>query len=199
MRPWAPGWADVCAALRSFPRERTPWCCGSRPASQLAQRGSLANGRPRVQASEIDVHDTLLLLVDHLNGVVRIGERLSPPTPLGSGPPFLPHDHPLFYVEDAMVHGGICALCAAWARVLFATPCRPLPHLLCADCARHDSTACMAPGCRQPYLMQSKDDPARKQDNPNPQWDVPLQLIEFQPAYVQRGARPASRRPIPLA
>jgi len=39
--------------------------------------------------------------------------------------------------------------------------------------------------------MQSCEDPARIADNPNPKWSVPQQLIEFQPAYAQRGARGA--------
>ena len=45
--------------------------------------------------------------------------------------------------------------------------------------------------------MQSKDDPARRRDaqgvlNPNPKWDVPQELIEWQPAFAQRGAIGAS-------
>lgn len=41
--------------------------------------------------------------------------------------------------------------------------------------------------------MQSVHDPARKRDakgelNPNPKWDVPFELIEWQPAYAQLGA-----------
>lgn len=30
--------------------------------------------------------------------------------------------------------------------------------------------------CGEPYLMQSKDDPARLADNPSPKWDVPQQV-----------------------
>lgn len=36
---------------------------------------------------------------------------------------------------------------------------------------------------------QSVDDPARKQHNPNPKWPVPVELIEWQPVYHQRGAK----------
>lgn len=36
--------------------------------------------------------------------------------------------------------------------------------------------------------MQAAADPARRADNPKPKWAVPQQLIEFQPAYTQRGA-----------
>ena len=36
--------------------------------------------------------------------------------------------------------------------------------------------------------MHSKNDPTRLRDNPHPKWDVPLHLIEWQPAYAQQGA-----------
>jgi hypothetical protein len=39
------------------------------------------------------------------------------------------------------------------------------------------------------------DHPERRRDNPNPKWAVPVQLIEFQPAYAQRGGPPACRTP----
>lgn len=35
--------------------------------------------------------------------------------------------------------------------------------------------------------MQPVDDPGRLADNPQPKWEVPLELIEWQPAYAQRG------------
>ena len=36
--------------------------------------------------------------------------------------------------------------------------------------------------------VQPVDDPGRLADNPSPKWEVPLELIEWQPAYAQRGA-----------
>ena len=34
---------------------------------------------------------------------------------------------------------------------------------------------------------QGKDDPERLKHNPHPKWDVPVELIEWQPAYAQKG------------
>jgi hypothetical protein len=39
--------------------------------------------------------------------------------------------------------------------------------------------------------MQSVDDPARKKTNSAPKWEVPVDLIEYQPAFAQRGAQGA--------
>ena len=36
--------------------------------------------------------------------------------------------------------------------------------------------------------MQSVEDPVRKETNPNPKWEVPFELIEWQAAYTQKGA-----------
>lgn len=36
--------------------------------------------------------------------------------------------------------------------------------------------------------MQSINDPDRQLVNPNPKWPVPIELIEWQPAYTQKGA-----------
>ena len=36
-------------------------------------------------------------------------------------------------------------------------------------------------------FVQPVDDPARKKDNPNPKWPVPVELIEWQSAYAQKG------------
>lgn len=63
------------------------------------------------------------------------------------------------------------------------TPCG---HLLCVECTSEDSRHCTH--CHIPYVMQAIQDPARKKDNLNPQWEVPFQLIECQPAYTQIGA-----------
>lgn len=32
------------------------------------------------------------------------------------------------------------------------------------------------------------DDPERATTNPHPKWEVPIELIEWQPSYVQKGA-----------
>ena len=48
-------------------------------------------------------------------------------------------------------------------------------------------SACPLEGCGVPYRMQAVDDPARKKDNPAPQWEVAFELIEWQPSYAQRG------------
>ena len=114
------------------------------------------------------------------------------------GRPFLPDDHPLAHIERGLANNDgiernednhICCRCVKKTRVILATPCA---HLLCMGCAARSRTACTAPGCGQAYAMQSREDPARRQDNPNPLADVPVQLIEFQPAFVQRGARGAA-------
>lgn len=47
---------------------------------------------------------------------------------------------------------------------------------------------CPLPSCRHPYVMQSVSDPVRRETNPNPKWEVPTELIEWQPSYAQRGA-----------
>lgn len=48
---------------------------------------------------------------------------------------------------------------------------------------------CPLPDCHTGYVMQSVDDPVRKETNPNPKWAVPTELIEWQPSYTQRGAQ----------
>ncbi len=44
--------------------------------------------------------------------------------------------------------------------------------------------------------MQAVDDPGRFAHNPRPKWEVPLELIEFQPSYTQR-ARATSYHSFP--
>ena len=51
-----------------------------------------------------------------------------------------------------------------------------------------DRLAC--PSCRQPYQMQSVSDPARLENNPNPKWDVPMDVIEWQCSYTQKVCNP---------
>lgn len=60
----------------------------------------------------------------------------------------------------------------------------PCAHLFCLDCVSTDRLAC--PTCRKPYQMQSVSDPARLDNNPNPKWDVPMDVIEWQCSYTQK-------------
>lgn len=78
-------------------------------------------------------------------------------------------------------HGGTCLHCGAVARLLVVAPCA---HLFCLDCISVDKQAC--PSCQKAYLMQSVSEPARLETNPNPKWDVPKDVIEWQPAYTQK-------------
>ena len=71
--------------------------------------------------------------------------------------------------------------CGAIARLLVVSPCA---HLFCLDCIALDKQAC--PSCRKPYIMQSVSEAARLETNPNPKWDVPKDVIEWQPAYTQK-------------
>ena len=34
--------------------------------------------------------------------------------------------------------------------------------------------------------MQSVEDRARRENNPNPKWEVPIDVIEWQPSYTQQ-------------
>lgn len=43
------------------------------------------------------------------------------------------------------------------------------------------------PVCGGGYRMQAVDDPERAATNPNPKWEVPIEVIEWQPSYVQKG------------
>ncbi|KAE8657571.1 Detected protein of confused Function [Hibiscus syriacus] len=52
-------------------------------------------------------------------------------------------------------------------------------NLLCGD-----SEMCTLPGCGHLYEMQTSETLAR-QENPNPKWPVPKDLIELQPSYKQ--------------
>ncbi|KAL4420646.1 hypothetical protein ABPG75_010302 [Micractinium tetrahymenae] len=88
------------------------------------------------------------------------------------------------HIRACLEEGGPCERCNAVVRVLLAAPCA---CLLCVDCASTDRERCAC--CATPYGMQAVDDPARKADNPSPKWPVPLELIEWQPAFAQRGAK----------
>lgn len=84
-------------------------------------------------------------------------------------------------------HGGQCLQCGAIARLLAVAPCA---HLFCLDCISTDRLAC--PSCRKPYTMQWVSDPARLENNPNPKWDVPMDVIEWQCSYTQKVCRSQS-------
>ena len=70
-----------------------------------------------------------------------------------------------------------CFACPAPMACLFTHPNDNKPH-----------PTCFAALCGP----QAVDDPSRLADNPNPKWEVPLELIEWQPAYAQQGASPAA-------
>ncbi len=42
------------------------------------------------------------------------------------------------------------------------------------------------PVCAEPYLMQAVDHPERARYNRSPKWEVPLELIEWQPSFTQQ-------------
>ncbi len=50
------------------------------------------------------------------------------------------------------------------------------------DCL--DRFKCAA--CGVQYAMQSVEDPARLEHNPNPKWEVPHEVIYWQPSYTQK-------------
>ncbi|GAX78477.1 hypothetical protein CEUSTIGMA_g5916.t1 [Chlamydomonas eustigma] len=104
------------------------------------------------------------------------------------GPPWLPpgSKHPLVSVEESLRRGCNCQVCSSFTKLPVVTPCG---HLACLDCTALHRKRCPLPSCRRPYLMQSVKDPGRQATNSNPQWAVPLHLIEWQPVYHQLGAQ----------
>ncbi|KAL3136547.1 hypothetical protein ABBQ38_005794 [Trebouxia sp. C0009 RCD-2024] len=130
-------------------------------------------GNCDLAVKEADVEETLQLL----------GDRLGHERPKAQWAPWVAPTHPLAYVENALRDGGPCQRCRAVARLLVVAPCA---HLFCLDCVSTDRLAC--PTCRKPYQMQSVSDPARLDNNPNPKWDVPMDVIEWQCSYTQKGA-----------
>jgi len=137
-------------------------------------------GNILLQVQSKDLHSTLEL--------VAAKNGFPPPGPLEFGEPFCGGDHPLRSQEEGLLHGGVCKKCDNYVRAPILTPCA---CLLCVHCAERQRTKC--PHCSTPYLMQSVHDPSRKRDakgelNPNPKWDVPFELIEWQPAFAQLGA-----------
>ncbi|KAL2898231.1 hypothetical protein RDABS01_040013 [Bienertia sinuspersici] len=81
-------------------------------------------------------------------------------------------------------YGGDCQRCKEWCRLPVVTPCR---HLLCLDCVALNSEKCVFPGCDYQYEMQH---PEIRNENPNPKWPVPKDLIELQPSYKQASWNP---------
>lgn len=49
--------------------------------------------------------------------------------------------------------------------------------------------------CGGPYRMQAVGDPERLATNPKPKWEVPIEVIEWQPSYVQKGVCPVLASP----
>ena len=147
--------------------------------ANMAQSCNVA-GNIELQVVAEDLHESLQMLAD-INGIAH-------PLPLHDGLPFCPGNHALHHVEEGLTEGGSCNRCHIDTRMLVSTPCL---CMLCVDCAVQDSKKC--PCCTRPYVMQDVNDPERRRDakgtvNPNPKWAVPKQLIEVQPAFVQRGA-----------
>ncbi|GMH42988.1 hypothetical protein BSKO_10910 [Bryopsis sp. KO-2023] len=132
-------------------------------------------GNTDLQVNELDLKETIELLAS----------RMSIDTQLNDTPPYIPRFHPLFDIAEALRSGGICGKCLANVRLLVLTPCG---HLLCTDCVGEDRFKCPIASCRHPYVMQSETDPHRFHHNPNPQRPVPIEIIEWQPSYAQRGA-----------
>ncbi|CAL8471722.1 g11264 [Coccomyxa elongata] len=130
-------------------------------------------GNCNLDIKEEDLKETLELLA----------ERLGHFTVDAVEPPWVDADHPLSHIEEALRHGTTCQLCSTFARMPLVTPCA---HLVCVDCAAPHRTEC--PVCKEPYRMQSVEDPERLVNNPHPKWEVPIEVIEWQPSYTQQGA-----------
>ena len=134
------------------------------------------SGNCDLQVSNKDLYESLELVSSSLQLEWSVEKTIL------DTPPYLPEEHPLSHLESSLCHGGPCSKCSLIFRVLFVTPCG---CLLCVECTSQDRKRCS--NCGVQYLMQTCEDPSRKVDNPNPKWDVPRDLIEFQPAYTQRG------------
>ena len=133
------------------------------------------SGNCLLQVTSEDLFETLELVTKHLGA--------EPPDPTVTSPPFLHDLHPLKRIEESLRYGGICDKCSGFYRILFVTPCA---CLTCVTCTATSRTSCSH--CSATYVMHRMDDPTRLSDNPHPKWDVPLHLIEWQPAYAQEGA-----------
>eukprot|EP00892_Ulva_mutabilis_P003989 jgi/Ulvmu1/1962/UM012_0123.1 len=136
-------------------------------------------GQANIESNTEDVLETLQILARTHGYDVPEG----PATHADMVPP----SHPLAHVETALRNGGPCDACAAPSRMILATPCA---HVLCVDCTAKDSHTCCV--CGAPYRQQPVDDPARRAFNSNPRAPVPIDLIELQPVFHQRGAQGSS-------
>ncbi|KAK9795946.1 hypothetical protein WJX73_001584 [Symbiochloris irregularis] len=114
------------------------------------------------------------------SGIVKVNSTVAE-----AGPPWVAEDHPLAALESGVREGCACQACGARSGMPIATPCA---HLLCLPCARSCRECCAVPSCGRAYVMQRIDDPIRKKTNPNPQWEVPWEVIEWQASYTQAGA-----------
>ena len=82
------------------------------------------------------------------------------------------------HIGEALRNGCKCEKCKAFSLQPIITPCG---CLVCVWCVKQSKQKCSL--CGQPYKMQTVDDKERTDVNPNPQWSVPIELIELQPAY----------------
>ncbi|XP_021774468.1 F-box protein At3g54460-like [Chenopodium quinoa] len=117
-------------------------------------------GHMKVSHAGHDIQETMDILVQ--NGLDLLSEEYS-------------------RIRYNLSYGGNCQRCNEWCRLPIVTPCR---HLLCLDCVALDSERCVFPGCGYLYEMESPEIRSR-QENPNPKWPVPKDLIELQPSYKQ--------------
>ena len=86
------------------------------------------------------------------------------------------------------------ALCTAWGPPPAHRPCQGVMHACRTECPicrcamswvlHACRTEC--PVCAEPYLMQAVDHPERARYNRSPKWEVPLELIEWQPSFTQQ-------------
>ena len=84
-------------------------------------------------------------------------------------------------LEHGMRHGCPCFKCNQYVQLPLVMPC--CAGMVCASCASPHRTKCAL--CGRCFKMQSVADASRLENNLSPQWDVPVELIELQPAYEQ--------------
>eukprot|EP00887_Chlorella_sp_A99_P007154 scaffold2.g7154.t1 len=109
-------------------------------------------------------------------------------------PPYLEEGHSLERVQRAMMWGGACDVCAVRRRVTLFTPCA---HVLCTDCAAGEVFPFVCWRGRRkggpwggPVVSAQALKRCRRIGGPRrARWDVPQQVIEWQPAFAQKGAK----------
>ena len=84
-------------------------------------------------------------------------------------------------LEKCLRFGCECSKCRVYVRLPIVMPC--CARTICASCALPNLSQCSL--CQNQFKMQSVNDPARRENNDAPQWEVPVELIELQPAYEQ--------------